>query len=164
VFITSIAGYGDTPWMGKFQQTGVHYTGEAFRLDTNVLEGTSSASKRAIEIIADHLRLEVQPFGATVMMIVTGAVISRGQTYFSDFALPEGSLYKRIESTIAARAHGEDGIARMPTADYATAVVDEIVKRKGGKFWYGEYAEAVKSARVATVPQDVLVSSVCRMN
>jgi 1-acylglycerone phosphate reductase len=101
----------------------------------------------------------VQPFGVKVMMIVTGAVISKGQTYFGDFALPENSLYKRIESTIAARARGEDGVTRMPTADYATAVVDEITKRISGKFWYGDYAEGVKSAWTPQVPQELLVSS-----
>ncbi|KAF2176853.1 putative hydroxybutyrate dehydrogenase [Zopfia rhizophila CBS 207.26] len=133
VFVTSIAGYGNTPWMGTY-----------------------SASKRSIEIIADHLRLEVQPFGVNVMMVVTGAVISKGQTYFGDFALPEDSLYKRIEGTIAARARGDDGVSRMQTANYATAVVDEITKRTGGKFWYGDYAETVKSAMSPTVPQELL--------
>ena len=123
-----------------------------------MIPGTYSASERAIEIIADHLRLEVQPFGANVMMIVTGAVVSNGQTYFGDFALPEDSLYKCIEGTISARARGDDGVSRMPAANYATAVVDEITKRASGKFWYGDYAEAVKSVMSPTVPQELLVS------
>jgi 1-acylglycerone phosphate reductase len=92
-------------------------------------------------------------------MIVTGAVISKGQTYFGDFALPENSLYKRIEGTIAARARGEDGVTRMPTANYATAVVDEISKRTSGKFWYGDYAQNLKYVWTPQVPQEVLVSS-----
>jgi hypothetical protein len=110
-------------------------------------------------MIADHLRLEVQPLGANVMMIVTGAVVSKGQTYFSDFALPENSLYKRIEGTIAARARGEDGVPRMPTNEYAAPVVDEIAKRNSGKFWYGEYADMVKAVMTPNVAQEVLVSS-----
>ncbi|KAF2439184.1 putative hydroxybutyrate dehydrogenase [Karstenula rhodostoma CBS 690.94] len=133
VFVTSIAGYGNTPWMGTY-----------------------SASKRSIEIIADTLRHEVQPFGVSVKMIVTRAVISKGQTYFGDFALPENSLYKRIENTIAARARGEDGITRMPTAEYATAVVDEIVKGTSGKFWYGDYAKEVEHVWTPKVPQEML--------
>lgn len=91
-------------------------------------------------------------------MIVTGAVISKGQTYFGNFALPENSLYKRIEGTIAARARGEDGITRMPTAEYATAVVDEVTKRTSGKFWYGDYAQDVKYVWTPQVPQEILVS------
>jgi hypothetical protein len=93
------------------------------------------------------------------MMIVTGAVISKGQTYFGDFALPENSLYKRIESIIAARARGDAGITKMRTADYAAAVVGEITKRVSGKFWYGDYAESVKSVWTPQVPQELLVSS-----
>jgi len=120
--------------------------------------GTYSASKRAIEIIADHLRLEVAPFGVKVMTVVTGAVISQGQTYFADYALPEGSLYKPIEGIITARARGDDGVSRMQTMHYATAVVDEIAKRESGKFWYGGHAEAVKSTMAPQVPQELLVS------
>jgi hypothetical protein len=91
-------------------------------------------------------------------MIVTGAVVSKGQTYFGDFALPENSLYGRIEGTIAARARGEDGITRMPAVYYALAVVDEITKRTSGKFWYGDYAQDVEYAWTPQVPQEVLVS------
>lgn len=91
-------------------------------------------------------------------MIVTGAVISKGQTYFDDFALPENSLYKSIESTIAARARGEDGITKMPTADYAKAVVDDITKRTSGKFWCGDYADGIKYAFTPQVRQEILVS------
>jgi 1-acylglycerone phosphate reductase len=100
----------------------------------------------------------VQPFGVIVKMIVTGAVISKGQTYFDDFTLPENSLYKSIESTVAARARGEDGITRMPTAGYATAVVNDITKRTSGKFWFGDYADGVKYAWTTQVPQEMLVS------
>lgn len=152
VFITSIAGYGNTPWMGKQFRKDRH-----MHIGSKIL-GTYSASKRSIEIMADTLRHEVQPFGVTVNMIVTGAVVSKGQTYFGDYALPENSLYKSIESTIAARARGEDGLTRMPTADYAAAVVDEIVKGESGKFWYGDYAEGLKYAWTPQVPPEVLVS------
>jgi 1-acylglycerone phosphate reductase len=105
------------------------------------------------------MRHEVHPFGVTVKMIVTGAVISRGQTYFGDFSLPENSLYKSIESIITARAQGDDGVTRMPTMQYAKAVVNEILKRTSGKFWYGDYAEQVKAVWTPQVPQELMVSS-----
>ena len=120
--------------------------------------GTYSASKKSIEIIADTLRHEVQPLGVNVKIIVTGVVVSKGQTYFYYFALPENSLYKRIEPTIAARARGEDGMTRMLTVDYATAVVDDITKQTSGRFWFGEYADGVKYAWTPQVPQEMLVS------
>ena len=121
--------------------------------------GTYSATKRGIEIIADTLRLEIAPFGVDVLEIVTGAVRSRGQTYFGDFAVPRDSLYKPIEATIASRAQGEDGMPRMDVAEYSTVVVDAIIKREGGKFWYGQNVDMIKMSTVATaVPQSAMVS------
>lgn len=63
-------------------------------------KGTYSASKRALEVIAETMRLELKPFGVDVLSVVTGAVKSQGQTYFGDFALPENSLYKPIEDSV----------------------------------------------------------------
>ncbi|KAF2686804.1 NAD(P)-binding protein [Lentithecium fluviatile CBS 122367] len=134
VFITSISGYVNTPYMSAY-----------------------AASKRSIEIIAETLRLELKPFGVDVLSVVTGAVKSMGQTYFDDFALPENSLYKPIEDIIGSRARGNDGMPRMDTNEYATAVVDAIAKRTTGRFWYGEHADLVKQSTTAThVLQDAM--------
>ncbi|KAH9890137.1 hypothetical protein F4778DRAFT_773128 [Xylariomycetidae sp. FL2044] len=134
VFITSISGYVITPWMGTY-----------------------AASKRSTEIVADTLRLELAPFGVAVLEIPTGAVKTRGQTYFGDFKLPEASLYKSIESTIASRAQGIDGMPRMDTIEYASGVIDEIVKRTTGRSWHGHRAEEIRMATTATmVPQSAM--------
>jgi len=133
-FITSISGYVNTPWMGLY-----------------------ASSKRAIEVVADTLRLELAPLGVTVLAVVTGGVKSSGQTYFDDLKLPNGSLYKGIEDTIVARAKGGDGMPRMETLDYAKAVVDEMEKGKSGKFWYGEFAEMVRQGTTAVaVPLEAM--------
>ncbi|KAF2108438.1 hypothetical protein BDV96DRAFT_616274 [Lophiotrema nucula] len=134
VFITSIAGYINTPYMGPY-----------------------SASKRGLELVADALRLELAPFDVGVLSVVTGAVQSNGQTYFDDLRLPEGSLYKPIEETIRKRAQGSDGVERMPTTDYAGPVVDEIVKRTTGSFWYGGSADMVRNMKTnVDVPFNVM--------
>ncbi|KAF2125710.1 NAD(P)-binding protein [Dothidotthia symphoricarpi CBS 119687] len=135
-FITSISGYVNTPWMGLY-----------------------ASSKRAIEVVADTLRLELAPFGVTVLTVVTGGVKSSGQTYFDDLRLPEGSLYRGVENTIISRAKGGDGMPRMETMEYCRAVVDEIEKNKSGKFWCGEYAEIVRQGTTAVaVPLEVMDS------
>jgi 1-acylglycerone phosphate reductase len=122
--------------------------------------GTYAATKRSIELIAETLRLEVEPFGVNVIEIVTGAVKTQGQTYFGDYALPADSVYKSIEATIKSRAQGNDGLPRMPLEEYATVVADEIIKRTPGKFWYGQNADMVKMSTTATaVPQSAMVSS-----
>lgn len=95
-----------------------------------------------------------------MLEVVTGAVKTKGQTYFGDFRLPAGSLYKSIEGTIASRAQGHDQVPRMDTVEYATAVVDAITARTAGKFWYGNHAEQVRMGTTATaVPQSAMVSS-----
>lgn len=122
--------------------------------------GTYAATKRSLELIAETLRLEVEPFGVNVIEIVTGAVKSQGQTYFSDWVLPADSVYKSIEATIKSRANGNDGLPRMPLQDYAVAVTQAIIDRTPGKFWYGQNAEMVKMSTTATaVPQSAMVST-----
>ncbi|EMR69410.1 putative nadph-dependent 1-acyldihydroxyacetone phosphate reductase protein [Eutypa lata UCREL1] len=134
VYVTSISGYVNTPYMGTY-----------------------AATKRSLELVAETLRLELAPFGVGVLEVVTGAVKTKGQTYFGDFRLPAGSLYKSIEGTIASRAQGHDQVPRMDTVEYATAVVDAITARTAGKFWYGNHAEQVRMGTTATaVPQSAM--------
>lgn len=135
VFITSISGYVNVPFMGTY-----------------------SASKRSLELVAETLRLELGPFGVDVLEVVTGAVKTNGQTYFGDFVLPKDSLYKKIEPIISSRAQGNDQLPRMDTAEYAAAVADQIIGRATtGRFWYGNNAEATKMSTTATaVPQSAM--------
>ncbi|KAI1115453.1 hypothetical protein F5Y14DRAFT_460578 [Nemania sp. NC0429] len=142
VFIASTSGYLNIPYMGTY-----------------------AASKRSIEIVADTVRLELAPFGVGVLEVVTGAVKSRGQTYFGDFKLPEQSLiqasyfrlYKSIEPTIASRAQGNDGVPRMDTKEYAKAVLDDVLQRTTGRVWHGGFADQVKMGTTAVgVPQSAM--------
>ncbi|KAI0411428.1 hypothetical protein F5X98DRAFT_357197 [Xylaria grammica] len=134
VYIASISGHLNIPYMGTY-----------------------AASKASIEIVAETLRLELGPFGVGVLEVITGAVKSRGQTYFGDLKLPDQSLYKSIESTFVNRAQGNDGMPRTDTMEYANAVVDDVVKRTSGRVWYGSNADRVKMSTTATeVPQSAM--------
>ena len=125
-------------------------------------QGLYASSKRAIEVVADTLRVELAPLGVTVLTVVTGGVRSAGQTYFDDLGLPGNSLYKSVEDTIVCRAKGGDGMPRMDTAEYAKAVVDEIEKGEPGKVWYGQFAEMVRqSTKAVGVPLEAMVSLAC---
>lgn len=111
--------------------------------------------------MADTLRLELAPFGVDVLEVVTGGVKTNGQTYFGDFKLPEDSLYKSQEHVIASRAQGKEGYPRMERDAYATGVVDEILKRTAGRFWYGNGAGSCRDSTTATaVPQSAMVSCI----
>lgn len=90
------------------------------------------------------------------------ARLTRGQTYFGDFKLPEQSLYKSIEDVVASRAQGNDQLPRTETAEYAAAVADKITSRTTGRFWCGSNAESTRLSTTATeVPQDAMVSPAC---
>ncbi|RAL00852.1 SDR family oxidoreductase [Aspergillus ibericus CBS 121593] len=138
VFVTSIAGYVNVPFMGTY-----------------------SGSKRALELMADSLRLELTPFNVKVLCIVTGAVRTMGQTYFGDFKLPEDSLYKPIEAKIAAQARGEDGVERMDLMEYSRSVVAQIVNGETGRFWYGNTAERVRDG-ISAVRNPVMDDALIR--
>ncbi|TVY19437.1 Short-chain dehydrogenase cctT [Lachnellula arida] len=123
VNITSISGYLNMPWMGSY-----------------------AAAKRSMEIMSDTLRLELSPFKVNVLSVVTGAVQTKGLTYFDDFKLPPDSLYKSIEETIFARAHGGGSPKRMDVAEYANRVVSTIIKGSSNKTWPGPVAGFIKFA------------------
>jgi 1-acylglycerone phosphate reductase len=116
-----------------------------------LIKGIYASSKRAIEVVTDTLRLELAPFGVSMLTVVTGAVKASGQTYFDDLELPKGSLYKTIRETIISRAQGNDGVPRMDTMKYAKAVVDDMEKGRSGKIWHGEYVEMVKASATNVV-------------
>ncbi|KAI0899782.1 putative hydroxybutyrate dehydrogenase [Annulohypoxylon nitens] len=134
VYVTSISGYINVPYMGTY-----------------------AASKRSLELVAETLRLELAPFGVDVLEVVTGAVKTMGQTYFGDLKLPTESLYKSIEDTFISRAQGNDQLPRMDTMEYGTAVVDSITNRTTGRFWYGNNVEMIRMSTTATsIPQSAL--------
>ncbi|TVY51090.1 Short-chain dehydrogenase cctT [Lachnellula cervina] len=115
-----------------------------------------AATKRSLELIAETLRLKIEPFSVKVVQVVTGAVRSNGQTYFEDWKLPEDSLYKPIEALIANRARRGDGHPRVETEKYAKDVVDDIISGKTGKVWRGGNATSTKRATTSDVSQSLL--------
>ena len=116
-----------------------------------------AASKRSLEIISETLRLEMVPFGVTVLAITTGPVKSNGQTNFEDWKLPADSVYKPIEDKIAARARGHDGVMRMDTMAYANKVVNDIEGGASGRIWRGTNAAGAKFG-LAFLPTSWVVS------
>lgn len=120
--------------------------------------GVYAASKRSGELIAETLRLELAPFDVKVLSIVNGAIKTLGQTYFDDFALPEGSLYKSIEETIASRAQGKDGRPRGELMPHCRKIVANMTEGKSGKIWLGEAAGGVKFG-TTYLPTSLMVQS-----
>jgi len=86
--------------------------------------GAYCASKAAVHLISDAIRMELAPFGIRVITVQPGAVESR----FGERAgrgverFREGSLYSQVFDSIEARA-GASQVGSMPAADFAHLLV-----------------------------------------
>ncbi|GAP82850.2 putative short-chain dehydrogenase reductase family [Rosellinia necatrix] len=102
-----------------------------------------ATSKSALNTLSETLRLELAPFGVSVVAILPGVVDSN--LHANDaaaFDMPPASRYAAIKGIIAKWAGGEaqpkDGLS---AEKFAELVVDDIVgTRKGGLLSRGPYA------------------------
>lgn len=102
--------------------------------------GVYAASKAAVTMISETLRLELAPFGVKVVTVCTGLVSSNTLATRQNFQLPPTSQYLSIEKEIAARARGDDGFTRMDTSIYAEKVVSDVLGGANGQVWRGTFA------------------------
>jgi len=89
--------------------------------------GAYCASKAAVHLISDAIRMELAPFGIRVITVQPGAVESR----FGERAgrgverFREGSLYSQVFDSIEARA-GASQVGSMRAADFAHVLVGAV--------------------------------------
>lgn len=110
-------------------------------------QATYNASKAAMAVYSDTLRLELEPFGVKVLDLKSGSVVSNMGTEAKIAAgksavLPKGSLYevarKRVERTMS----GTDYQKGAVLADvWAEGIVRDLLQRKTPKVvWRGKGA------------------------
>ncbi len=86
------------------------------------------SSKAAIHSLSDALRMELAPFGISVVMIQPGGVRSAfGDHAEAAIRLPEDSLYKAAEAGIRARAQAGQQNA-TPAEEFVVPVVDKLLQ------------------------------------
>ncbi|OQE36158.1 hypothetical protein PENCOP_c012G04878 [Penicillium coprophilum] len=108
-------------------------------------QGVYTASKAAIAMLSDTLRLELSVLGINVVDLKTGVVRSnliKNQKDAKPPTLPENSIYyparEVVEKALSQDAFAEGG---MPTLQWATAVVGDLLKKKPPSvIWRGEQA------------------------
>ena len=108
-------------------------------------QGTYCASKAAIAMFSDALRLEMQPFGVTVVDLKTGAVKSN---FFENHkkqvgcSLPEDSIYAPAKAAAEKVMSGDTMSGTgMPSHLWADQVVKDLLKKKPSpKIWRGAQA------------------------
>ncbi|MCJ1430793.1 hypothetical protein MMC27_000143 [Xylographa pallens] len=145
VNISSIGAVIHAPWIGQFasrQKVTIRLqtTGQFLELSADDSAGIYSASKAALTIASETLRVEVEPLGVRVITAMIGCVETNIYSNNSTFELPAGSLYKPIKQQIAdtnARKHSPKG---TDVNTLAKNVVDGILKGKKGQLWRGKMA------------------------
>ncbi|KAL1749246.1 hypothetical protein HDZ31DRAFT_71058 [Schizophyllum fasciatum] len=103
--------------------------------------GAYAASKAALNALGDTLRVELAPFGVKVVNLLTGNIKSNLDTRpAAEEGLPEGSIYKPVESAYKAKIatyFDDAGSAEV----YANSVVDEALRESPSPwFWSGPHS------------------------
>lgn len=106
--------------------------------------GIYAASKAALTIITETLRLELFPLGVNVISVETGGVKSNGHGNLPPVRLPPGSNYLPLEKLMAASARGDDNFARTETKTYAEKVVKDVLRGRRGRIWRGKAAGMIR--------------------
>jgi len=102
--------------------------GSIVGLFTTPFAAAYCSSKAAVHSLTDALRMELAPFGISVVSIQPGGVRSSfGQHAEAAIRLPEGSIYRPVESGIRARAQaGQQGAT--PAEEFAPPVVEALLR------------------------------------
>ncbi|KAL8856807.1 MAG: hypothetical protein Q9178_006644 [Gyalolechia marmorata] len=135
VNVSSIAGCVAVPFMGAY-----------------------AASKAALTMASETLRLEMEPLGVRVLTVKSGLVNTRLAMNLPEFKLPSDSFYRSIEGTIAARAKmGELAQSGMELQIYAESIIRDVLARTSGSVWRGSFALFLRCL-LASLPRYLVVS------
>jgi NAD(P)-dependent dehydrogenase (short-subunit alcohol dehydrogenase family) len=114
--------------VAKNSSAVVANVGSIVGLFTTPFAAAYCSSKAAIHSLTDALRMELAPFGISVVSIQPGGVRSSfGQHAEAAIRLPDGSIYKSVESGIRARAQaGQQGATAAE--EFAPPVVEALLR------------------------------------
>jgi len=102
--------------------------GSIVGLFTTPFASAYSSSKAALHSLSDGLRMELAPFGISVVMIQPGGVRSAFGNHAEEaLRLPVDSVYRPVEKGIRARAQaGQRGA--MPVESFVVPVADALLR------------------------------------
>ncbi|KAL8639008.1 MAG: hypothetical protein Q9226_008933 [Calogaya cf. arnoldii] len=116
-------------------------------------QATYNASKAALAMLSDSLRLELAPFGIVVVDLRTGLVktnIIKNMNQSKQPSLPQGSIYEPAREIVekALRSEGFDNQG-MLAEKWAKLVVQDLLKQKPPPvIWRGESAWLTRIASI----------------
>ena len=108
------------------------------------MQGAYNASKAAVAMMSENLRLELEPFGIKVVDLRTGGVQSR---FFDNTPqgrtakLPENTPYELARDEIESVLHGNISISFMDADVWASGVMKDLTRSKPpAHIWRGNGA------------------------
>jgi 1-acylglycerone phosphate reductase len=125
-----------------------------------------TASKAAIAMFSNSMRLELDAFGITVVDLKTGVVRSnliKNQQEVNQPSLPEGSIYEPAREVVH-KALRQEGFADsgMPADEWAKLIVQDLLKKSPPPvIWRGESALLARVA--AMLPFGMLDRTIKKM-
>ena len=112
-----------------------------------------NASKAALAMLSDSMRLELEPFGITVVDLRTGVVktnLIKNLKETQQPSLPKGSIYEPAREAVE-KALRQDGFedTGMPANSWAKLVVQDLLKKNPPSvIWRGDSAWLTRLAAI----------------
>ncbi|KAL8836813.1 MAG: hypothetical protein Q9170_002774 [Blastenia crenularia] len=148
VNISSVGGILAIPWGGISQSLTAFFALDGDKADAKLplfsYTGLYHASKAAVTILSETLRLELAPLGVTVTTGMLGNIESNFHANDTWQGLQESSRYKSVESEIARTAEGRIGPKKQKSNDFARLFVGDVLRRASGMVWRGAMAQTVR--------------------
>lgn len=112
-------------------------------------QSTYNASKAAMVMFSDTMRLELAPFGIQVVDLKTSGVQSNGFKNHQEAmhpALPKDSIYESARDTVEKTLRGEFFSPKVTAEEWATQVVRDLLRKNPPpNIWRGTQAGLIRA-------------------
>lgn len=107
-------------------------------------QGLYNASKAAANLLSDQLRIELKPFGVSVILVVTGSVRTKFYDNIPTQTLPDNSVYLPAKKQVELIMSGKMAQQGFDVNEYAESVVRNSLKGSPTVYhWVGTSVSSV---------------------
>jgi 1-acylglycerone phosphate reductase len=102
--------------------------------------GMYGATKAAVKMVTDTLRIEMKPFGVRVITAMVGLVKTKFGDNLTDVTLADDALFKSVEKWVNDTPGGQRGGMehnKMPVEEFARRLVGDVLEGSNGLVYRG---------------------------